>query len=123
LQRNSATFTGLTKRKFAAGSDARDEGGHDGNYDAILIGSGIGTLTVAVGLARQKHWRCLILEQNFNLGGMTQEFVRKRRYHFDVGLHYVGEMNPGTLTRQLMDYVTGGAVEWAPMPDIFERFV
>jgi all-trans-retinol 13,14-reductase len=92
------------------------------NYD-ILIGSGIGALTVAVGLARQKHWRCLILEQNFNLGGMTQEFVRERRYHFDVGLHYVGEMNPGTLTRQLMDYVTGGAVEWAPMPDIFERFV
>lgn len=92
-------------------------------YDAILIGSGIGALTVAVGLARQKRWRCLILEQNFNLGGMTQEFVRERRYHFDVGLHYVGEMNPGTLTRQLMDYVTGGAVEWAPMPDIFERFV
>ena len=59
------------------------------NYDAILIGSGIGALTVAVGLARQKRWRCLILEQNFNLGGMTQEFVRKRRYHFDVGLHYV----------------------------------
>ena len=37
------------------------------NYDAILIGSGIGALTVAVGLARQKRWRCLILEQNFNL--------------------------------------------------------
>jgi phytoene dehydrogenase-like protein len=54
------------------------------NYDAILIGSGIGALTVAVGLSRQKHWRCLILEQNFNLGGMTQEFVRERCYHFDV---------------------------------------
>jgi len=54
------------------------------NYDAILIGLGIGALTVAVGLSRQKHWRCLILEQNFNLGGMTQEFVRERRYHFDV---------------------------------------
>ena len=93
------------------------------NYDAILIGSGIGALTVAVGLARQKRWRCLILEQNFNLGGMTQDFVRERRYHFDVGLHYVGEMTPGTLTRRVMDYVTGGAVEWAPMPDIFERFV
>ena len=97
--------------------------GMTANYDAILIGSGIGALTVAVGLARRKRWRCLILEQNFNLGGMTQEFVRKRRYHFDVGLHYVGEMNPGTLTRQPMDYVTSGAVEWAPMPDIFERFV
>ena len=83
------------------------------NYDAILIGSGIGALTVAVGLSRQKHWRCLILEQNFNLGGMTREFVRERRHHF--GLHDVGEMNPGTLTRQIMDYVTGGAVEGAPM--------
>jgi hypothetical protein len=30
------------------------------NYD-ILIGSGIGALTVAVWLSRQKHWRCLIL--------------------------------------------------------------
>ena len=46
---------------------------------------------------------------------MTQEFVRERRYHCDVGLRYVGEMNPGTLTRQIMDYVTGGAVEGAPM--------
>lgn len=43
------------------------------NYDAILIGSGIGALTVAVGLACHKRWRGLILEQNFNLGGMTQE--------------------------------------------------
>ncbi len=37
------------------------------SYDAILIGSGIGALAVAVGLARHKRWRCLILEQNFNL--------------------------------------------------------
>jgi hypothetical protein len=45
-------FTGLTKRKFAAGSDARDEAPMTANYDAILIGSGIGALTVAVGFAR-----------------------------------------------------------------------
>jgi phytoene dehydrogenase-like protein len=64
------------------------------NCDAILIGSGIGALPVAFGLVRHKHWRCLILEQNFNLGGMTQEFVRERCCHFDVGAHYVGEMNP-----------------------------
>jgi len=46
---------------------------------------------------------------------MTQELVRERRYHWDVGLHDVGEMNPGRLTRQIMHYATGGAVEWAPM--------
>ena len=90
-----ATLSELTKGKFAAGSMQKTRPAMTANYDAILIGSGIGALTVAVGLARQKHWRCLILEQNFNLGGMTQEFVRKRRYHFDVGLHYVGEMTPG----------------------------
>ena len=49
------------------------------NYEVILAGSGIGALMAAVGLARQKRWRCLILEQNFNLGGMTQKFVRERR--------------------------------------------
>ncbi len=92
-------------------------------YDVILIGSGIGAMTVAVELAQQKGWRCLILEQNFNLGGMTHEFVRQRRFHFDVGLHYVGEMQPGAFPRKLMDYVTGGTVDWTAMAEPFERFV
>jgi len=33
----------------------------DNSYDAILIGSGIGAVTVAVGLERQKGWRCLTI--------------------------------------------------------------
>lgn len=36
----------------------------EGHYDAILIGSGIGSMTTAVALAKQKQWRVLILEQH-----------------------------------------------------------
>jgi len=92
------------------------------HYDAIIIGSGIGAMTVAAGLAFQKGWRCLILEQNFNLGGMTHEFVRKPGYKFPVGLHYVGQMESGGFMRRLMDYITGGQFEWRKIPDVFEHF-
>lgn len=45
-------------------SAALEEKEEDGvRYDAIFIGSGIGSMTTAVALAREKGWRCLLLEQ------------------------------------------------------------
>ncbi len=91
-------------------------------YDAIVIGSGIGGLTVASLLAQLKGQRVLVLERHFQLGGFTHAFTRPGGYSWDVGLHYVGGMAPGDQGRQLMDLVTGGDVDWQPMPAPFETF-
>ncbi|MDJ0713742.1 MAG: NAD(P)-binding protein [Prochloraceae cyanobacterium] len=60
-------------------------------YDAIVIGSGIGGLTAAAILSKYSHKKVLILEQHYVIGGFTHEFDRQG-FHWDVGLHYVGEI-------------------------------
>jgi len=93
-------------------------------YDAIIIGSGMGAMTTAVALSREHHMRVLLLEQASKLGGLTQCFSRKKgKYCYDVGVHYVGRMGEGEVERKMMDYVTGGGVEWCPMPDKFDKMV
>jgi all-trans-retinol 13,14-reductase len=90
-------------------------------YDAIVIGSGVGGLAAAAILTDLGQQRVLVLERHFRLGGFTHEFQRKG-YRWDVGLHYVGNMAPGQTSRGVMDLVTGGTVEWDRMPDDFEVF-
>src|SRR5258708_34962670 len=94
-----------------------------GSYNAIIIGSGIGGLAAAAVLARIKRYRVLVLEQHFKLGGFTHTFQRPGGYEWDVGLHYVGEMNPGSSLRRVMDFITGGQVDWVAMKDPFEVFL
>lgn len=93
------------------------------SYDAIVIGSGIGGLAAAAALARIKGYRVLVLEQHFKLGGFTHTFQRPGGYHWDVGLHYVGEMNLNNPLRRAMDFITGGGVDWVQMKDPFETFL
>jgi phytoene dehydrogenase-like protein len=93
------------------------------HFDAIVIGSGMGGLTAANVLARRQGWRVLVLEQHFKLGGLTHVFRRHGRFEFDVGLHYVGEMEPGSPGRTILDRLTDGRLHWQRMPEEFERFV
>lgn len=46
------------------------------SYDAIVIGSGLGGLTAAVGLAKFGGKRVLVLEQHYTAGGFTHAFRR-----------------------------------------------
>jgi all-trans-retinol 13,14-reductase len=46
------------------------------SYDAIVIGSGIGGLTAAVGLSKFGGQRVLVLEQHYTAGGFTHAFER-----------------------------------------------
>lgn len=91
-------------------------------FDAIVIGSGIGSLTTAALLAKERGMRVLVLEKHFNLGGQTHEFKRKGKYEFDVGLHYIGGMDRGS-GKAVFDYLTEGRLRWQKMPDEFEKFV
>jgi all-trans-retinol 13,14-reductase len=92
-------------------------------FDAIVIGSGIGGLTVAALLAKLHQKRVLVLEQHFKAGGFTHSFKRQGKFHWDVGLHYVGDMGEGSTGKAVFDYLTDGKLHWQKMPDPFEKFV
>jgi phytoene dehydrogenase-like protein/NAD(P)H-flavin reductase len=91
-------------------------------WDAIVIGSGIGGLSAAGFLARVGKMRVLVLEKHSERGGQTHVF-RRDGASWDVGLHYLGELQPGTFIRSLFDFLSDGTLGWNRMPDDFERFV
>lgn len=93
------------------------------SFDAIVVGSGIGGLTVAALLSKLYHKRVLVLEQHFTAGGFTHTFERKGKFHWDVGLHYVGDMGEGGTGKAVFDYLTNHNLRWQKMPDPFEKFV
>ncbi len=98
----------------------------DYDYDAIIIGSGIGGLTVASILAQMNKKRVLVLEKHFALGGQTHTFSRKgeRKYSWDVGLHYVsGLLEKGEMSRVIFDYITGGELKWNRILEPYDTFV
>ena len=95
----------------------------ENKYDVIIIGSGMGALTVASLLAQYKDQKVLLLERHFKAGGFTHTFKRKRKYLWDVGIHYIGDLHEGGLLRTLFDILTNKGVKWKAMPDLFEKFV
>jgi phytoene dehydrogenase-like protein len=95
----------------------------DREFDAIVIGSGIGGLAFASIMAKLRKWRVLVLERHFKIGGFTHTFARPVDWSWDVGLHYVGEMGEGMVGRRLFDFITSSGVKWNPMPDVYDVFV
>lgn len=94
----------------------------DRHYDLILIGSGMGALTVGSLMAQLRGKRVLVLERHFKAGGFTHSF-RRNQFQWDPGIHYVGDMQPGSTMSQLLGLVTGQGVEWTRMAEPFEQFV
>jgi all-trans-retinol 13,14-reductase len=92
-------------------------------WDAIVIGSGIGGLTAAVLLGTHGGKRVLVLERHYEAGGFTHTFHRPG-YRWDVGLHYIGQMqDESSPVRRAFDYVTAGGVKWQAMPEVYDRAV
>jgi phytoene dehydrogenase-like protein/NAD(P)H-flavin reductase len=91
-------------------------------HDAIVIGSGMGGMSAAGLLAGVAGQRVLVLEKHTEPGGLTHVF-RRDGASWDVGLHYVGEVGPGSQGRAFFDYLSGGELRWTRLPDRFERFV
>jgi all-trans-retinol 13,14-reductase len=94
----------------------------DQQFDAIIIGSGLGGLTAAALLAKSKK-KVLILEKHYVPGGFTHTF-RRNDYVWDVGVHYIGQMqNKGALMHKIFDYVTEGTLQWSSMGEVYDRAV
>jgi all-trans-retinol 13,14-reductase len=106
---------GVTPRVRAAALLARD-------WDVIVVGAGIGGLVCAALLAKLERKRVLVLERHHAIGGLTQAFHR-RRYAWEVGVHYVGEVLGARLLRRTLDLACDGTLAWAPLPAAHDRFV
>lgn len=90
------------------------------NYDAVIIGSGMGGLACAAALAKSGH-KVLVLEQHYAPGGLTQTFERNG-FRWDVGVHYLGELGGRSSARQVLDWITNGAMEFASLGTIYDTF-
>lgn len=89
-------------------------------YDAIVIGSGMGGLTTAA-LLSELGWKVCVLEQHYTAGGYTHSYER-HGYEWDVGVHYIGDVGKRTRTRRMFDFLSSGKLKWAPMDAEYDRF-
>ncbi len=92
------------------------------SWDAIVIGSGIGGLTAASLLAQDGGKRVLVLERHYTPGGFTHAFHRPG-YEWDVGVHYIGNVEPGSMVRHLFDRISVAQLQWADMGPVYDRVV
>eukprot|EP01063_Lacrimia_lanifica_P013218 TRINITY_DN19846_c0_g1_i1.p2 TRINITY_DN19846_c0_g1~~TRINITY_DN19846_c0_g1_i1.p2 ORF type:complete len:619 (+),score=241.61 TRINITY_DN19846_c0_g1_i1:83-1939(+) len=85
--------------------------------DVVVVGSGIGGLTVGV-LAARSGKRVAVLEQHDQAGGCCHTFYNAE-YEFDSGVHYIGAA-PGSQMRLLFDLLTEGRVGWAALAEAYD---
>ena len=91
-------------------------------YDAIIIGSGMGSLSTAAILAKEGK-RVLVLERHYVAGGFTHVFKRKG-FEWDVGIHYIGEVQKeNSAIRKLFDYISDNELKWADMGDVYDKII
>ena len=100
--------------------DSYKRGVPAGTFDAIVIGSGLGGLAAAAHLARHAKKRVLVLEQHYVAGGFTHVFHRPG-FEWDVGVHYVGGMQPGSFLQRQFAAIGDGTLEWADMGEVYDE--
>ena len=88
-------------------------------WDAIVIGSGMGGMTAAAALSKTGH-KVLLLEQYKTLGGLTHSFSRDG-FSWDVGIHYLGCVAPDDRERGMIDWLTQTPMEFEPMGSIYDN--
>lgn len=89
------------------------------DLDHIVVGSGMGGLTVATWLAKAGK-KVAIFERHYVPGGFTHSFKRKDGFQWDVGVHYVGNMAKDSSLRGFFDFLTDGNLEWESMGDVYD---
>ncbi|MBN2119922.1 MAG: NAD(P)/FAD-dependent oxidoreductase [Candidatus Omnitrophica bacterium] len=80
-------------------------------FDAIFVGSGIGSLICANYLSKA-GLKVLIIEKHDKPGGYCTSFERKG-YKFDIGVHYLGGIKRGILGKTLRELQMDESLEFS----------
>ena len=92
------------------------------DYDCIIIGSGMGSLTTACILAKERK-KVLVLERHYTAGGFTHIFKRKG-FEWDVGIHYIGDVQrENSAIKKLFDYITDNKLKWEDMGEVYDKII
>ena len=91
-----------------------------GAWDVIIVGSGMGGMSCGAALAKSGK-RVLLLEKHYVPGGFTHMFARKG-WHWDAGVHAIGEMQEGDIPRGILDWLTDGQIEMVSLGNPYDRF-
>jgi phytoene dehydrogenase-like protein len=89
------------------------------SYDVVVVGSGPGGL-VAAALCARAGKRVLVLDGHYVAGGNATIF-RRRRYEFDVGIHYLGDCQPGGMIPRILAGCGVEGVRFLPMDAELEQ--
>ncbi|PTV48633.1 NAD(P)/FAD-dependent oxidoreductase [Acinetobacter oleivorans] len=94
------------------------------NWDAIVIGAGLGGLSSAAYLAACGK-RTLLLERHSILGGSSHVYRRKKKWEFDCGVHYIGDCGPdGDISTLMRGLGLDQHIEWLQLdPEGFDTVI
>ena len=92
--------------------------GENDQWDAIVIGSGMGGMTAAAALSRVGN-KVLLLEQHHTLGGLTHSFSRNG-FTWDVGVHYLSGLAPGDHARGLLDWLCDTPMDFVSLGSVYD---
>ena len=90
----------------------------EGEFDVIVVGSGMGGMTTAVALSRMGR-KVLLLEQAQTIGGLTHAFSRNG-FTWDVGLHYCGTFGRDQLAGRILNWLSDGAIEFRSVGTVYD---
>ena len=92
------------------------------DFDVIVIGSGAGGMAAGLKIAQSQH-SVLVLEAAPNFGGCLSP-ITEAGYHFDIGVHYVGQLAKGDSFWASLDEIgMADRVEFVELqPDAIDRY-
>ena len=78
----------------------------------------MGGMTTATALSRLDY-KVLLLEQAQTIGGLTHAFSRNG-FSWDVGLHYCGLFGPDQPAGKILDWLSGGKIEFRSVGTVYD---
>lgn len=96
---------------------ARAQSGEN-DFDAIVVGSGLGGLSCAAAFARQ-NFKALVLEQHVVPGGYATTFKRPGGFEFDVSLHSTTVGEREGIHNLIPGFPEIESVEFLPHPHLY----
>jgi all-trans-retinol 13,14-reductase len=89
------------------------------DWDAIVIGSGMGGMAAAAALSKVGH-KVLLLEQYQTLGGLSHSFSIEG-FSWDVGIHYLNCVAPEDREHRILDWLSDTPIEFVSMGAVYDN--